>query len=129
MPPPVYSERLGAAVTAARWTTLTVPIGWRAVLTSITLCNTRNDTTGYAVVELATFRLMLRYPAANSTENYALRQVLYGTEQLRTLVSVTGLILMVSGFWFEDPTGTLIPPGAWSSEPADVAGVLPASTS
>jgi len=102
MPPPAYSTRFCLAYAPATWAQFTVQSGHRAVVKSIVLSNSQGDATHFGVVRVANHQLLLRYPAADATEIFAMTQVAYPGETIEALTDASTLAIFVSGFYFSD---------------------------
>lgn len=105
MPAPVFTTRFCLAYANATWVIFTVPVGKRAVVKSIVVSNSKGDASQYAVVRIANHQALLRYPAADATEAYALTQACYSGETIEALVNGSQIACYVSGFLFDDPNG------------------------
>lgn len=105
MAPPVYSVRFCLAFAPMSWAQFTVASGHRAVVKSVVLSNAKSDSTHFCVVRVANHQLLLRYPAADATEAYAMTQVAYPGETIEAVTDSDAMAVFVSGFYFVDGAG------------------------
>lgn len=102
---PVYSTRFIAASGADITRTYSVPVGKRAVVTSMVFSNS-SSVAGYVTVFVANVVLYRHdFQAQVGSASVAVRAVLYGGEPLGVYTSTSGVRCVVSGFLFDDPGG------------------------
>jgi hypothetical protein len=103
-----YTETFIRGIVGGLHYAYVVPVGRRAVVTSIVIVN-YGPNLGYSDVAIGNAYISVAYPAANTTTGVQLRAVAYQGETIHVNVGPAGQQVVVSGYLFDDDSGATGP--------------------
>lgn len=114
----VYTERFVACFGAQASVTYTVPVGKRAVVTSVVVTQVSGNVALAQVVigPAVVYQRMLQAEA--STTTLTMRCVAYGGEVIAAFTAAAGIYVSVGGYLFDDALAATGPPPGLSEKPS-----------